>query len=428
MRIKDCLFEISFSFLERKYNARCKRKKENRERYTKKIRGILVLIDSYLGWFTRWIISKNIILDKKKIVFFTTVDTYICNPKYICEEILRNHLDVELVWITQKKIIEDNNFFPRNVRIVYYNSIAATKEILTAHIIIDNGYKWQERGYFPKVKGQIVIQTWHGSLGLKRFDPNADNNKKRVKAAIREGKLTDFCISNSSFETNQVYPIFWDNAEIWEIGHPRNDLLFADDNVKKDITLKVKTCLNIPEETKLILYAPTYRDSKTLDVYDLDFNEVIYACHKRFGGKWNILVRFHPTMKNKIHNYSLNKSHQWIDASSYPDIQELMVAADFGITDYSSWICDFVLLNKPGALYANDIEEYSAERGLYYSLGSTPFIVAMNTNNLKEKILQYDEGEYCNKVRDYLDHLGCVERGNAASIVVEKIKGFINEK
>jgi len=119
-------------------------------------------------------------------------------------------------------------------------------------------------------------------------------------------------------------------------------------------------------------------------------------------------------------------SNYAVDATDYPDIQELMVAADAGITDYSSWILDYILTGKPGFIYAVDAEDYELTRGMYYPLKESPFSVAMSMEKLVENITGFDADVYANEVKHFLNRMGCVEDGNASSRTVEFIKQITN--
>ena len=139
-----------------------------------------------------------------------------------------------------------------------------------------------------------------------------------------------------------------------------------------------------------------------------------------------ILLRFHPTVR-KFANANVNTGNL-INVTNYPDIQELMMISDIAITDYSSWIYDFVLSKKPGFIYASDIELYNDERGFYYPLERTPFPIATNNEELIKNILNFDNNEYLDKVEKFLKEKGCIEDGKAAYRVVEKIKEILGDK
>ena len=144
---------------------------------------------------------------------------------------------------------------------------------------------------------------------------------------------------------------------------------------------------------------------------------------EKFGGEWVVLVRLHSRilqLKDKfISKFGADKL---VDVTDYDDVQELIAVADVMISDYSSAIFDFLLTKKPGFIYATDIEEYSNERGMYYSVYDTPFSVAKNNDELVSAIENYNEEEYLEKVKSFLEEKGCIEDGNASTRIIE----FIN--
>ena len=103
-------------------------------------------------------------------------------------------------------------------------------------------------------------------------------------------------------------------------------------------------------------------------------------------------------------------------------MQELLVAAEVGITDYSSWAYDYVITKKPLFIYATDIEKYDGTRGFYYSLETTPFPICRNNEELHDNVVSFDQGQYLNKCDAFLEEKGCAETGEAAVKIVEFIK------
>ena len=391
-------------------------------------------IDLKLGAMARKKLSKNTEIVPNRILFMAFQNAYACNPKYITDEIVKLGLPVEIYWAVSKGVYaKKSDTFPENVHLVVRESLEFYQALASSKIWVDNAINcvWKE---IPKKPGQIYLNTWHGSMGLKKITTDAKKEKYWVSRARVAGKLVDYCISDSKFE-NMVYKdTYWQNTPILEYGHARNDLLF-DENQKKILKRKVctyykffenedTTDVNILDEEldniKICLYAPTFRDSKTLDCYDIDFDRLISALTRRYGGKWKVLNRFH--FKNRATGAKQKKKNvNVVNATNYPDMQELMVAADVGITDYSSWICDFVLTGKPGFIYARDIEEYNTERGLYYKLETTPFPIATNNDEMMENVLSFDEKKYSEDVISFLEDKGCVEDGHASEKIVKKV-------
>lgn len=106
-------------------------------------------------------------------------------------------------------------------------------------------------------------------------------------------------------------------------------------------------------------------------------------------------------------------------------MQELIAITDIAVTDYSSWIYDFMLLRKPGFIFATDIDKYNTERGFCYPLETTPFPIARNNDELISNILDFSETVYLEKLEQFLQDKGCIEDGHASERVVELIKEII---
>ena len=280
----------------------------------------------------------------------------------------------------------------------------------------------------PRRKGQYLIQTWHGSLGIKRFDKAWNET-----IANYNNLQTSFCISNSQLE-NEVYSsTYWKNVPTKMLGHARNDILFQDSyEIKKKVCHK----LGIPQDYSIVLYAPTFREQDrakngkcslhSLDYYNIDYERLCEALKNKFGGKWVLIERFHFHLK-KFDKFA-NKSNSFVyNASAYPDIQELMAAANIGITDYSSWIYDFMLTRRPGFLFITDINDYQDQRGLYYPIETTPFPIAENNDKLIDNIYNFNEQEYIKSVDDFLLEKGCMDDGYACERIGKVISDIINK-
>ncbi len=370
-------------------------------------------------------------LKKNKIVFVNlNGKTYTCNPKYIAEEIMRRGLDWELVWLVKdiKKEIEFDNF-PKNIRMVSFFNKKSLKELSNAKIWVDNCRKDEHiRLGLEKRKGQFYINTFHGSFGIKRLEGhmntfiNKRNNAETLKVYKKEGTLVDYFISNCPWES-KILPeaLYYTNCKIKEFGHPRNDIFFKPEEEKQKIKEKVYSKYGIEKNKKIILYAPTYRSEKILDCYAIDIKNLL----KVYGEDTVVLIRMHHILRKEAPRI-FEFSDKIINASLYSDIQELMVASEMMITDYSSCIYDFILTKKPGFIYATDIEKYNTDRGLYYPLEQTPFSIARNNAELIENIKNFDYDSYKRKVDEFLKEKGNLEDGNASKRVVDLMEEIIN--
>lgn len=416
----DLMKKIMKSFIEGMFLRKCKLK------ILKLFDVGIKNLDEGIGILARKIFYFVPKVKQNKVVFMTYKNDYTCNPKYIAEEIIRQGLDYDLVWAVDNNSLKKQEQFPETIRLVKRGSFEFFYEIASAKIWVDNAlnFIWKP---CPKKKEQVYLQTWHGSLGIKRIGEADIKNKRWLWSAKYCNQLTNYCISNSRFESNEVYrTTYWEKTPILLYGHARNDILInASPKMVDEIKEKVVQFFGLDKSDKIVLYAPTFRDGKNIDCYNLDYDKLIETLENKFGGNWKVLLRFH--FKNAKKGNNLNMSEHIYNATAYLDIQELMLAADIGITDYSSWIYDFILTRKPGFIFASDRNLYEKERGFYYSLDETPFPVAEDNQELMEKIISFDMQNYIENVEKFLQDKGCIDDGHASERIVEKIKDIINK-
>lgn len=359
-------------------------------------------------------------IEENKVFAITFDKRYNCNPKYIVEELLRQELPLQIVWVTPATGAVKASDYPAGVKLVRYGSADMYEEMSTAKVWIDNALNCVWDNGMKKKPGQVYLNTWHGSLGIKRLS----GDKYWMSRAKLCNKSTDHCISNSKFEEDVYKDTFWKDVPYLRYGHARNDILF---NTKAQLALRAKVCayFKIGINKKILLYAPTFRDDGSLDWCDLDFERVREILAQRFGGDWVILLRKH--FKNRAKDVSSFVFDEHIkDATKYVDIQELLAVVDAGLTDYSSWAFDYVLTRRPLFLYATDLDKYDSDRGFYYPLEETPFPIAHNAEEFENNILTFNEDDYLKKVEDFLNGKECMDDGHACERIVDYIKEVTN--
>lgn len=386
---------------------------------------VIASVDKHMGNAARRLAYAKTEIAPRKIMFISFQGDYTCNPKYITEELLRRGDDVDIVWSLRAGAIrrakEDPDYLPLGVRCVEQFTEPFFAELASSQIWVANSVDFLKR-MLPKKDQQFFIETWHGSLGLKRFDAAVNKGKAWVKAAQVCADYADVLISNSTFEDDVYRGSYWSKTPILRYGHPRNDVFFnaSDEEIAR---LKSEFCEanDISVDSKLVLYAPTFRDDHQFDCYSLVPSVLQNALEERFGGKWEIVTRYHPTVAKFVAKRS--NRHLGINATDYPDIQELMLFCDVAITDYSSWIYDFMLSGKPCFIYAADLNKYcDQERGFYYPIETTPFAIARDNDEMANAVLSFDEERYAEDLHSFLDGKGCMEDGKAAQRVVDFIE------
>ena len=439
-------------------------------------------LDRKIGYGCRCILWRHTKTKENQVMFFPFSHSVGCNLKYISDELIRRQAPVEIWWsvtnplttrIDAAEIVSKNYevnenvlrlagghrvfgkkleewlseqeaavkapskeelmaareirkieaFLEEHVHFIkpntyeYFEAAAASKVLFTNSLLGDKFYP------FPVRKDQVVVETWHGSLGIKRFDPaHYNTNVTWPIAAARTGKLTTQIISNSSFEDGVFRETFWKETPILKYGHARNDIFFPQSEQVRSY-LKQRFCKDngLSEDTKFALYAPTFRDDHNFAVYDLNAEQTLNALRKRFGGEWKLLLRYHDNDKGGEDKKNTVKSCDVIDVTKYPDMQSLLAFTDVGITDYSSWIYDYVLLRKPGFLFAMDRSKYDNERGFYFRLEDTPFPVSTDSDELEESILSFDEKLFRKRVTEFLSDKGCMDDGDASVRIADQV-------
>ena len=364
-------------------------------------------------------------IDPKKIVFLNFSGNYDCNPAAICDEVLREIPEAKIVWGVYETTLTGPAFFPRQVKTLKRGTWSLYKELFSARVIVDNGVSAATL-HLHKKKGQILIETWHGSLGIKKFGRDSNKDTKWLRTAEKEGRMTDYIISNSAFEDEIYREDFWTKTPIWQFGHPRNDILFCKDEKKiAALRQRLNERYALPEHARLCLYAPTFRDDNDTSAYIRNFRQLKAALETRFGGEWVILTRLHYRTRKMLAGFLLSGSVT--DVGDYVNIAELMLMIDAGITDYSSWICEYMLRRKPGFMFAPDADLYaSKDRSLFFPLTALPFPAATDEETLVKNILTFDEAKFRTACDTFLAEKGSVDDGNASARTAAEIKKLSN--
>ncbi len=362
---------------------------------------------------------------RKKIVFDNFSGRgYGDDPKYICEALHRKDETLELVWLLRggKKSAEKKSI-PPWVRIVPYGSLAALYELSTAGVWVDN----VKTAYKPhKRKGQFYLQTWHSCLGLKKTEMDAKKvlPAEYLKISQHDASITDLMYSNNDFRRERYQKAFYYHGTVLKSSVPRCSVLFSEAGERAGH--KVRKFFSIPEETGIVLYAPTFRADRDISVYHFDYHrclDLLKEHYSRFMGlqketDFVMLLRLHPGVAEK--SGGLLYSDNVKNATMYPDVQELLAAADILISDYSDCIFDEVFVKKPVFLYTPDLNEYcSQDRGFYFEQKELPFIFNDSQECLEDAIAGFSYEAYAKKCEEFCTRVGLEEDGNGDDYIAD---------
>ena len=345
------------------------------------------------------------------------------STKYIAEELIKSGRNYELIWLVDNLSSYE---FPKQIKTVKIDSIKALCMRATAKVWIDN-----VRHLHPvkKKKEQVYLQAWHAPFGPKKAEADAEKElgEDYVREAKYDGQIADGIISNSKLLDNQFKRAFWlsDHVEILSYGLPRNDFLARQiDNTCKYDYLRNK--FGFEKDGFYILYAPTFRDNYSLEGYKLEYEKIAKEFSAKVNKKARIVVRLHPNVWNQS-NY-INYGENILNGTVYPDMQELLLACDALISDYSSCVFDFAILKKPVFICALDIKEYEKTRGLLPEFYNYPFPKATSNEDMINNIKNYNQEIYFANVNRYFKKYPLYDDGNASRRVVDWLEKKIKEK
>lgn len=345
-------------------------------------------------------------IDKQKIFFMSYAGRqYACNPKYVSEYLIKKYNDkYTLIWAVDNEVkLPAYGYIsvkPKTFKYYYH--------LLTSQIIIHNVYipPW-----LPYRRKQVIINTWHGG-GLGKFPYYDFENLSWYNKQLLKEKTTYFLSSSKKFSNLVIRGTFKSNSKILEIGLPRNDELF-----ERKVDYVVHDFYHIRHDTDILLYAPTYRDIESKTFIKLDLLEVVSAWKKKTGKDVVMLYRPHPLSKQKVSESAYVK-----DGSKYEDMQHILKETACYITDYSSAIWDYCILEKPCILYVPDSDEYENNRKLYMKPAEYKLPFCKTNTEVLKIIRTYSDNDYKNAIYKYKNLLGTFEKGTATVSLVSYIE------
>jgi CDP-glycerol glycerophosphotransferase len=279
--------------------------------------------------------------------------------------------------------------------------------------------------WFRRRDGQVVAQTWHG-IGFKRvaFDMDAVQfaNKTYLEKLVLEAPNWSFLVSPSAFCTEIMRRAFRYKGEIAEIGSPRNDILFTED--QQTAAQRIREELGIAPDRKLLLYAPTWRDNEFYGpgMYKFNLSLDVARLPDNIRREYALLVRRHP---NTVDDLLGVDSDMVYDVANYPDARDLLAAADVLITDYSTIALDFLNTGRPILFFTYDLENYRDNlRGFYFDLENEgPGPVLQTTAEVVEALGDLDrvKTEYQARYDRFREIYCHAEDGRATARLVDRL-------
>ena len=352
-----------------------------------------------------WMLACRILPVRKDKVVFKSDRGGNCSdsPYALFEAFSRLAPDMDLVWV-----LKDPSAAPAGSRGVRAGSLAEVFELATAKLWIDNKRKGN---WCIKRKGQLYVQTWHGAIALKKIERDIEDQLPAyyVRSCKRDSSMADWFLSGSKWTSELYRSAFYYDGEILEYGVPRADILHRD---PAEYHRKICEHYLLPEETRIVLYAPTFRDGQPFSLLGFEPERVLDCLSRRSPGQWAMLIRLHPNIARQAGG--LQYTDRVLNGSGYPWINEQIMASEMLITDYSSCMFDAMEARKPVLLYCPDLDRYMADRGVYFTMDELPFDCCTTMDSLCGSLAAQDNALHRDKVQAFMEKLGMVQRADSS--------------
>ncbi len=359
----------------------------------------------------------------KRRIVFSHFDgkSYGGNPGTICDEVLNKHLPYNVIWITDKEY-KDN--LPKNVKWVPTYSVRQFWALATSKVWVDDCRK---ASCIRKRKKQYYIQTWHGGGPcLKKVEADAINDlpDSYIKDAKNDSLMVDLLVSACKWRTNNYKSSFWYDGEILKCGSPTEDIYAKN---PEEVIYEVYNDFGIERKKKIVLYAPTFRSTHDLKPYEMDFSKVLETVQRKFGGEWCFIIRLHPAIMNL--SETIHYTDVILNGSLFPRFEDLVIASDILITDYSGCMFSAYMLKKKVFIYAMDLDEYlNSERGFYFNLENLPAPISATSDELIKCIKKFDMDNYIQEVDSLNNEIGYYSFGKSTETIVNRIIKVMEER
>ncbi|WP_439943178.1 bifunctional glycosyltransferase/CDP-glycerol:glycerophosphate glycerophosphotransferase [Streptomyces sp. BBFR115] len=291
---------------------------------------------------------------------------YGCSPGALEAAVREVAPHIRTAWIARP---EHRDTVPAGVRrltpgtAAYWTALARSKYLV-------NNVNFDRR--LVKRPAQVFVQTQHGTplkhMGLDLQDHPAAARGMDFAELLRNTAKWDYVLSGNRHTTltwERVYPGRYTTLEY---GLPRNDVFQR--ATPADVA-RLRAALGVPEGAVALLYAPTHRDHRRTQQPPLDLERLL--C--RLGPRFVVLARahcFHDGPLDSAAPLTGEGGGRVIDVSGHPSVEELCLASDALITDYSSLMFDYANLDRPIVLLTDDWAAYEAVRGVYFDVRECP--------------------------------------------------------
>ncbi|MEU4829783.1 CDP-glycerol glycerophosphotransferase family protein [Streptosporangium sp. NPDC023615] len=371
-----------------------------------------------LGRFYRFLSA--VVPVNRNLVLFESAEgsDYTGNPRYVHEELGRRATELRAVW-SHAGVPER---FPEDVDLVRRDTFRYAWTLARAAYWVDSHnlpYCYRKR------RATRYLQTWHGQV-FKKMGLEEPRHRAQPALARRYAEAVarwDVLLTPGRDFRRDFAEASGFGGELLHAGYPRNDVLVRHaEPAQRERARLVREFFEIPAGKRVVLYAPTYRDGGRFsgDSIRLDLPALAGA----LPADWVILVRAH-----RYDRFTVPDPLGFLvrDASAYPEVNDLMLASDVLVTDYSSIMFDYTCLGRPILYYVDDHERYAAaQRGVCFDLADVaPGPLLRDTGELTGALARLEEitETYAERYARFRERWCALDDGQAAARVVDAFFG-----
>ncbi len=244
-------------------------------------------------------------------------------------------------------------------------------DMTTAQYILLEDY-FRYTSYFKVKPGQQICQLWHAAGAFKKFGYSRKGGNEHIKIHRGYKKYAKAIVSSADIRWCYAEAFGIDQAKVQATGVPRTDVFFDKEYIssKQEELYRQYPMLR---DKKVILFAPTYRGLRADDA-SYDFSRIdLDKFYHELKDEYVFVFKWHPAVYNNILRGNVKKTWQldkydgfYLDLSGEREVEDLLLVTDILVTDYSSIIFDYFLVNKPIIYYTYDLDSYAGGRGLYF--------------------------------------------------------------
>jgi CDP-glycerol glycerophosphotransferase len=243
--------------------------------------------------------------------------------------------------------------------------------------------------YFRKRPYQRYLQTFHGypfkSMGASLWRVQGRPESVIDAECARRSQAWDAIVVPESFCVDLYRREYRFTGNALVTGYPRNDVLVTADTAS--VRSRVLAQLGIEQDRIVVLYAPTWRDTLATGAWSAKFvaDLDLKALANQLGDRYAVLLRGHSY---NLHEGPCHTTGKVWDVSAFPEINDLLLAADVAVLDYSSIRFDWLITGKPVVFLVPDLKEYLRSRTILFDFPPTaPGPLLATTAEVSEALL-----------------------------------------